>query len=48
MIDAQLLADHFETSLRVARMFFYFFHEATHVGELSLLRQLTAKNDKLI
>lgn len=30
------------------RVFFYFFHEATHVGELGLLRQLTGKNDKVI
>ena len=30
------------------RVFFYFFHEATHVGELGLLRQLTGKNAKVI
>lgn len=30
------------------RVLFYFFHEANHVGELSILRQLTGVNDKVI
>ena len=30
------------------RVFFYFFHEATHVGELGLLRQLTGRNDQVV
>ncbi len=30
------------------RVLFYFFHEATHVGELGLLRQLTGLDDKVI
>jgi hypothetical protein len=30
------------------RVLFYFFHEATHVGELGLLRQLTGRDDHVI
>jgi hypothetical protein len=30
------------------RVLFYFFHEATHVGELGLLRQLAGKDDHVI
>ncbi len=30
------------------RVLFYFFHEANHVGELGLLRQLAGKDDKII
>ncbi len=30
------------------RVLFYFFHEATHVGELGLLRQLAGKDDQVI
>ena len=31
-----------------ARVMFYLFHEATHVGELGLLRRLAGKNDEVI
>ncbi|MBC7875993.1 MAG: DUF664 domain-containing protein [Anaerolineales bacterium] len=30
------------------RVLFYFFHEATHVGELAILRQLTGRNDQVV
>ncbi|HEY2979538.1 MAG TPA: DinB family protein [Anaerolineales bacterium] len=30
------------------RVLFYFFHESTHVGELSILRQLAGKDDQVI
>ena len=30
------------------RVLFYFFHEANHVGELSILRQLAGKDDQII
>jgi hypothetical protein len=30
------------------RVLFYFFHEATHVGELGILRQLAGKDDQVI
>jgi DinB family protein len=30
------------------RVLFYFFHEASHMGELGVLRQLTGVNDKVI
>lgn len=30
------------------RVLFYFFHQANHVGELAILRQLAGKNDKII
>jgi hypothetical protein len=35
-------------SPRSARLFFYFFHEAYHVGQTELLRQLAGRDDKLI